>query len=75
MPETGVGLHAVLSLASFAGFVYPGDAEPSERWYAPGADLVEWRMDAAGRIAVSDAPGLSKLGLGERLERIGRVVA
>jgi O-succinylbenzoate synthase len=75
MPETGVGLHAVLSLASFAGFVYPGDAEPSERWYAAGADLVEWRMDAAGRIAVSDAPGLSKLGLGERLERIGRVVA
>jgi O-succinylbenzoate synthase len=75
MPETGIGLHAVLCLASFAGFVYPTDAEPSERWYAPGADLVEWRMDGTGQIAVSDVAGLSKLGLTERLEQIGRVVA
>lgn len=75
MPETGVGLHAVLSLASFSGFVYPSDAEPSERWYEAGADLVEWRMDGEGRIAVSDAPGLGTLGLRERLERVGRVVA
>jgi len=74
MPETGAGLHAVLCLASFAGFVLPGDAEPSARWYAPGADLVEWTMDVEGRIAVSDAPGLAALGLKEKLERVGRVV-
>ena len=75
MPETGVGMHAVLSLASFAGFVYASDAAPSARWYAKGADLVEWRMDGSGMMPVSDAPGLATLGVGERLGRLGRVVA
>ena len=74
MPETGVGLHAVLCLASFKGFVYPSDAEPSARWYAPGTDLVEWRMDD-GRIEVSDAPGLCTMQVKEKLEQIGRLVA
>jgi O-succinylbenzoate synthase len=75
MPETGVGLHAVLCLGSFAGFVFPTDAEPSERWYAPGADLVEWRMDGEGKIGVSDVAGLATLGLHEKLQRVGTVVA
>ncbi len=75
MPETGLGMHAVLCLASFNGFVYPTDAEPSARWYAPGADLLEWRMDEQGRVGVSDAPGLWTLGVKERLERIGKIVA
>ncbi len=75
MPETGVGLHAVVSLASFAGFVYATDAEPSGRWYEAGADLVEWRMDGEGRIGVRDVAGLSELGLAERLEKVGKVVA
>ena len=74
MPETGVGLHAVLCLAAFKGFVYPSDAEPSARWYTPGTDLVEWRMDS-GRIAVSDAPGLVTLGVREKLEKIGTVIS
>jgi O-succinylbenzoate synthase len=74
MPETGVGLHAVLSLASFAGFVFPTDAEPSERWYEPGADLVEWTMDGAGMIAVRDVAGLAELGVREKLEKVGRAV-
>ncbi len=74
MPETGVGMHAVLSLASFAGFALPSDAAPSERWYPPGADLVEWTMDREGRMTVSDAPGLVELGVKERLTRVGKVV-
>ncbi len=74
MPETGVGLHAVVALASFAGFVYPTDAEPSGRWYEEGADLVEWTMDGEGRIGVRDVAGLSELGLAERLEKVGKVV-
>ena len=74
MPETGLGLHAVLALASFRGFVYPSDAEPSVRWYPPGADLVEWRMED-GQIAVSDAPGLCTMGVREKLEQMGKVVA
>lgn len=73
MPETGIGMHAVLCLASFKGFVYPSDAEPSARWYAPGTDLVEWRMDD-GKIAVSDAPGLATLGVKEKLEQVGKVL-
>jgi o-succinylbenzoate synthase len=75
MPETGVGMHAVLCLASFAGFVYPSDAAPSTRWYPPGADLIEWHMDERGRMSVSDAPGLAKFRLAERLSRVGKVVA
>jgi O-succinylbenzoate synthase len=75
MPETGVGAHAVLALASFNGFVYPSDIEPSTRWYAAGADLVDWRMDGEGRISVSDAPGLEKFKLKEKLEKVGKVVA
>jgi O-succinylbenzoate synthase len=74
MPETGVGMHAVLSLASFAGFVLPSDAAPSARWYRPGADLLEWRMDPEARMPVSDAAGLARLGLKETLARVGRVV-
>ncbi len=74
MPETGVGLHAVLCLASFRGFVYPTDAEPSVRWYQPGTDLLEWRMDD-GRITVSDAPGLSAMGVGERLQAVGNLLS
>jgi len=73
MPETGLGMHAVLCLASFNGFVYPSDVEPSARWYAPGTDLLEWRMDD-GRITVSDAPGLATLGVKEKLEKVGKVV-
>jgi O-succinylbenzoate synthase len=75
MPETGVGMHAVLALASFAGFVLPSDAAPSVRWYAPGADLVEWTMDAEGRMPVRDVAGLAETGLAERLARVGKVVA
>jgi len=73
MPETGVGMHAILCLASFKGFVYPSDVEPSARWYAPGTDLVDWRMDD-GRIGVSDAPGLATLGVKQKLEQIGQLV-
>jgi len=73
MPETGLGMHAVLCLASFSGFVYPSDVEPSARWYAPGSDLLEWQMDG-GRIGVSDAPGLCTLGVKERLAQIVTVV-
>lgn len=74
MPETGVGMHAVLSLASFAGFGLPSDAAPSRRWYPAGADVVEWPMDREGRMPVSEAPGLAALGLGERLARLGKTV-
>ncbi len=75
MPETGVGMHAVLSLASFAGFVLPSDAAPSGRWYPPGADLVEWKMDAEGRMRVSDVHGLAELGLAGRLAKVGKPIA
>ena len=73
MPETGVGMHAVLALASFPGFVFPSDAAPSTRWYPSGADLIEWPMDAGGRMPVSDVAGLATFGLAQKLARVGRV--
>ena len=74
MPETGVGMHAVLSLAAFPGFLYPSDAAPSASWYEPGADLIEWTMDAEAKMPVSDVAGLAKLGVGDKLAGMGRVV-
>ena len=74
MPESGVGMHAVLCLATFNGFVYPSDAAPSARWYPDGADLIEWKMDAEGRMTTSDTAGLWKLGIKERLEAVGKVI-
>ncbi|NIM51171.1 MAG: o-succinylbenzoate synthase [Gemmatimonadales bacterium] len=52
MPESGLGAQATLALACHAGFVYPSDLEPSERWYAQGADLVELKMASDGTMAV-----------------------
>jgi len=75
MPETGVGLHAVLSLAAFPGFLYPSDAAPSASWYRAGADLIEWTMDGEAMMAVSDTAGLANLGVRDRLAQVGRVVA
>jgi O-succinylbenzoate synthase len=74
MPETGVGTHAILCLGAFTGFTHPTDAAPSTRWYVAASDLIDWRMDVQGRISVSDAPGLAALGVGEKLEKVGKRV-
>jgi hypothetical protein len=52
MPETGIGAQAMLALGSHAGFVYPSDLEPSERWYAAGADPIELTMAPDGTMLV-----------------------
>ena len=75
MPETGVGSHAMVCLGSFAGFTHPTDIAPSKRWYEPGVDLIEIHMDGQGRISVSDAPGLYRFKLKEKLEQVGKLVA
>lgn len=52
MPETGLGAQTALALGCHSGFAYPSDLEPSERWYAPNADLIELEMDEEGRMPV-----------------------
>ncbi|MFQ5702412.1 MAG: enolase C-terminal domain-like protein [Gemmatimonadales bacterium] len=54
MPETGVGAQAMLALGCHAGFVFPSDLEPSDRWYPAGTDLIELAMSGDGRM---DVPG------------------
>jgi O-succinylbenzoate synthase len=54
MPESGLGSQAALAAAALPGFVYPSDLEPSARWYGPGADLIELKMNPQGRMAVSE---------------------
>jgi O-succinylbenzoate synthase len=74
MPESGIGAQAILALASFAGFVYPADIEPSDRWYASGIDPLALRMDREGWIAVPPS-GSVKQGLDEdRYRSAGRVL-
>ncbi|MCS6862489.1 MAG: o-succinylbenzoate synthase [Abditibacteriales bacterium] len=58
MPESGVGSAPMMALASFVGFVYPADIEPSARWYGKGKDLIEIEMSPDGRIAVPTGVGL-----------------
>jgi len=58
MPESGIGGAPMMALASFAGFVYPADIEPSARWYGKGKDLIEMEMSPDGRIAVPTGVGL-----------------
>ena len=53
MPETGIGAQAMLALGCHAGFVYPSDLEPSERWYGPGKDVVTLEMGDDGTMPVS----------------------
>jgi len=63
MPETGVGAQAMLALGAHAGFVYPTDLEPSDRWYAPGADPIELTMDPDGTMLVPlERPPVSRDG-------------
>ena len=52
MPETGVGAQAMLALGGHAGFVYPSDIEPSDRWYLPDTDLIKLEMAPDGTMAV-----------------------
>ncbi len=61
MPETGLGAQAMLALGAHAGFVYPTDLEPSERWFAPGADPIELTMESDGTMLVpSSRPPVSR---------------
>lgn len=58
MPESGIGGAPMMAFASFTGFVYPADIEPSARWYGKGKDLVEMEMSPDGKIAVPTGVGL-----------------
>ena len=67
MPETGVGATFMLALACHAGFVYPSDLEPSDRWYAPHTDIIDMIMTPEGTIPVpSERPPL-RFGYAKRL--------
>jgi O-succinylbenzoate synthase len=74
MPETGIGTHAITVLGALPRFIYPSDVEPSDRWFAPGTDLVTLDMADDGTVAVPRVAGLETLGVGQGLERLGKVV-
>ena len=44
----------MLALGCHAGFVFPSDLEPSERWYAAGTDVIELEMDQEGMMVVPE---------------------
>ena len=60
MPETGLGAQAMLALGGHTGFVFPSDIEPSDRWYSPGADVVELSMTARGTMPVPAARSIPR---------------
>ena len=74
MPETGLGARTILALGALPRFVYPTDAEPSDRWYAPGADIVPLEMATDGTMAVPGERGVATLGVASALSERGRLV-
>jgi len=72
MPETGLGASFILCFASFAGFVYPSDVEPSSRWFEDGRDIVDLRMQD-GRIKVPNDPGIGEISE-DRIVRFGKKI-
>lgn len=74
MPESGIGAQPILALASFPGFVFPADVEPSNRWYEPNTDPVEIAMSEEGDIDVPQAHGVSILIDTKRLAGAGKVI-
>jgi O-succinylbenzoate synthase len=74
MPETGIGARPILALGALPRFVYPSDAEPSDRWYSPGADPLPLVMGSDGTMAVPGDKGLATLGVGESVRERGTLV-
>lgn len=61
MPESGIGAMPILNLASFKGFVYPADIEPSSRWYGQGKDIIEMEMTDEGKIFLQSGLGIGDI--------------
>lgn len=73
MPESGIGAMFIIALASFNGFKYPSDVEPSTRWYGHGNDLIEIKMDQDGKIYLSEAIGIGEINR-KYLEKYGEII-
>ena len=58
MLESGIGRAHNIHLSTLPNFTLPGDIAASRRYYSP--DLIEppIEVDADGRIAVPQAPGI-----------------
>ncbi len=66
MPESGLGVQPMLALGCHGGFLYPSDVEPSDRWFPPGADLIDVEMSAEGTIEVPGRGPILDLDLNRR---------
>jgi len=74
MPETGIGSRPILALGALPRFVYPSDAEPSDRWYALDADPLPLVMAADGTMPVPAEKGIATLGVADRVRERGTLV-
>jgi O-succinylbenzoate synthase len=72
MLESGIGRLANVHLQTLPGFTLPGDTSASARYF--DEDLVDppVEVDAAGRVAVPEGPGLGHRVVSERVERATR---
>jgi len=73
MPESGIGAMPMLNLASFSGFGYPADIEPSSRWYGSGKDLIEMEMTADGKIYLNEGMGIGEINMAN-YQKFGREI-
>ncbi len=67
MPELGISTAAGLHMSGLPGYTYPGDLEPSLRWFTD--DITSWPlgMDEPGYMDVPQGPGL---GIGLDMEKV-----
>jgi len=62
MPELGISTAAGLHVSGLPGYTFPGDLEPSLRWFTDDITAAPIEMGGRGLIDVPDGPGLG-LGL------------
>lgn len=72
MPESGIGAIPMIALASFSGFTYSSDIEPSTRWYEDGWDPFAIIMNTQGQIKVPTFVGVEFPQ--EHLLRVGQLI-
>lgn len=69
MPELGISTAAGLHISGLPGYIYPGDLEPSLRWFTDDITEEPITLSEPGYIDVPQGPGL---GLGLDMEKVAK---
>jgi O-succinylbenzoate synthase len=69
MPELGISTAGGLHISGLPGYLYPGDLEPSLRWFTDDITTEPISMYQPGYIEVPKGPGL---GIGLDMDKVSK---